>query len=151
MKARITFSALVLVALAAVFAGTSLGVISSSQVVRGSTGPFTLQDKSQKLKIQSKEALDVDIRHVTFGAGDTTGWHGHAGPSLVLVKAGSLTVTETDGKACAVNTYAAGAAFVHPEDAHNFVAGGDGTEIYILYLLPEGGSPAPIAMPAACS
>lgn len=150
MKAKLTLAALSVVALAAVFAGTSLGVISSTQVVRGSTGAFTLQDKSQKLKIQSKETLDVDIRHVTFGAGDTTGWHGHAGPSLVLVKAGSLTVSESNGRACAENTYSAGTAFVHPEDAHNFVAGGDGAEIYILYLLPEGGSPAPIAMPAAC-
>lgn len=150
MKAKFVLGGLSVIALAAVFAGTSFGVISSSQVVRASTGPFTLQDKSQKLKIQSKEPLDVDIRRVTLEAGDTTGWHGHAGPSLVLVKAGSLTVSQADGNECRVATYGAGSAFTHPEDAHNFVAGGAGAEIYILYLLPAGGSPAPIGMPAAC-
>lgn len=152
MKGRILFGVGVVAILAAALATSSLGVISSSPVVRGSSGAFDLHDTSQKLKLYSKESLDVDIRFVTLGAGDTTGWHGHHGPSLVVVKSGSLTVSQPDGLGCSVTTYEAGAAFVHPEGPHTFVSGG-GAEIYIVYLLPTGASPSPIAVsaPDGCS
>ena len=152
MKSKLTIGILSIVALAAVFASTSFG-LSSTLVGRGTIGAFSLQDKSQKLKLQSKDPLTVDIRHVIFNAGESTSWHGHAGPSLVIVNTGSLSVYEADGKACSVNTYGPGAAFVHQEDAHNFVAGGDGADIDIVYLLPEGGSPAPSSAdaPGVCS
>ena len=143
MKQRILFGLVVVGVVAGVLATASLGVISSSPVVRGSIGAFELHDKSQKLKLQSREPLDVDVRFVTLGANDTTGWHGHNGPSLVIVKSGSLTVSQPDGNECSVTTYSTGATFVHPEGAHNFVSP-SGAEIYIVYLLPQGTSPAPI-------
>jgi quercetin dioxygenase-like cupin family protein len=139
-------------ALSAVFVSASFG-LTSSQTVRARIGAFTLMDKSQKLKIQSKDTLDIDVRQVMLSANETINWHTHAGPSLVLVKTGSVTMSTADGKTCGVDTYSAGSAFVHPEDAHRFVAGGDGAEIYIVYLLPEDGSPAPtfVGAPAACA
>lgn len=151
MKRKITVAVLGIAALSAVFAAASLG-LTSTQTVRARTGPFTLTDKNQKLKIQSKDTLDVDVRHVTLNANETINWHTHAGPSLVLVKAGSLTMTETDGKTCRAGTFSAGEAFVHKEDVHQFVAGGDGAELYIVYLLPEGASPAAtfVGTPAGC-
>ena len=151
MKERILFGLVVVGVVAGVLATASLGVISSSPVVRGSIGAFELHDKSQKLKLQSREPLDVDVRFVTLGANDTTGWHGHNGPSLVIVKSGSLTVSQPDGNECSVTTYSTGATFVHPEGAHNFVSA-SGAEIYIVYLLLRSiSAPIPDSAPDACA
>jgi len=56
-------------------------------------------------------------------------------------------VYEAGDRTCSVETYGANDAFVHVEDAHNFVAGSEEAEFYIAYLLPEGASRAPIDVP----
>lgn len=143
-----------LAALAAVALATPPSGLVGTPIARGVAGEFTIHDKSQKLKIQVKESMDVALVKATLTPNGFTGWHGHAAPSLVVVKAGSVTVYELEGDRCVVSTQGAGTAFVHSEDAHNFVAGPDGAEIYITYFLPAGASPAPIDVspaPAACS
>ena len=155
MKGRIILGLVVPVGVAAIFASSSLGVVSSSLVVRSNAAPLDLHDKSQKLKLQAKEPVHIDIRHVTADAGDVIGggWHGHAGPSFVVIGRGSLTVTEPGGQECSVTTYTSGAVFLHSEDAHRFVAGGDGVDLYIVYLMPEAALPTAITLPepAVCS
>ena len=147
MKGRIILALVAPVVLAAAFATSSFG-LSSSEVVRSNATEFDLRDRSEKLRFRAKEPIHVDIRYVTLDANEPIGWHGHAGPSLLIVKTGSLAVTEPRGKACNETGYEAGAAFVHSEDVHSFRAGAEGAAFYIVYLLPDGGSPAPIAMPA---
>jgi quercetin dioxygenase-like cupin family protein len=124
-----------------------------TMLARGSAGEFDLHDKSQKLKLQAKESMDVAIVRATLTPGGYTGWHGHAAPSLVVLRSGALTVLEPTSDGCVSESYSAGATFVHSEDAHNFVAGPEGAEFYIVYFLPQGGSPAPIDVtpaPAGC-
>ena len=152
MKVRIILALVAPVVLAAAFTTSSFG-LSSSQVVRSNATELDLRDRSQKLKLRAKEPIHVDIRLVTLAGSEPIDWHGHAGPSVLIVKTGSLTVSEPAGKACSVTTYGPGEAFVHSEDVHSFHAGADGAEFYIVYLLPDGASPAPIGMPApeACS
>ena len=147
---RIILALAVPAVVAAAFASSSLGVVTSSLVVRGNATSFDLHDKSQKLKLQAKEPIHVDIRRVTADAGDVIGggWHGHLGPSLVVIAAGSLEVTEPDGHECRQTTYAAGSSFVHSEDAHRFVAGSGGVDLHIVYLMPENTLPGAIALPA---
>jgi hypothetical protein len=155
MKSRIGVALSMLVALAAVAVGTAVATPPSGLVgtplARGAAGAFDLHDTSQKLKLQAKEPLDVSFVKATLAANGQTGWHGHAAPSLLVVSAGSLIVYEANDGQCVTTTYAAGSAFVHSEDAHNFVAGASGAEFYIAYLLPAGASPAPIDVtPAPC-
>jgi hypothetical protein len=99
--------------------------------------------------------------------GGHTGWHRHAGPSLVVVKAGQIAMyapasrrgddddddgDRPRGASCEVSVHNAGTTFVHPESAHNFVNTGkaaDGvtpveTEFYIVYFVPADASPAAI-------
>ncbi len=116
--------------------------------MRSNATEFDLRDRSERLKLRAKEPIHVDIRYVVLDANELIDWHGHAGPSLLIVKTGSLTVTEPDRRSCDVEMYDAGEAFVHSEDVHSFRAGGSGAEFYIVYLLPDGASPAPIPMPA---
>ena len=151
MKGRIVVALGSLGALALVAVGVAVATPSSGLVgtplTRGASGAFELHDKSQKLKLQAKEPLDIAFVKATLAANGFTGWHGHAAPSLVVVSAGSLTAYEPGESGCIVKTYAAGSGFVHSEDAHNFVAGPDGAEFYIAYLLPAGASPASINVP----
>jgi hypothetical protein len=171
MNGRIFFGVAALAVLGALVASAALATpptgLMASLLARGSAGEFTIHDKSQKLKLQTKGPLDVAIVRATLrpraenppnAAGvrplSETGWHGHAAPSLLVVQAGSLTVSEVRRGECVVATYGAGQAFVHTEDPHNGVAGPEGAEFYIVYLLPEGASPAAIDVtpaPAACS
>jgi hypothetical protein len=176
MKGRVSLALAALAVLGAAFATSSFG-LTSSLVVRSNATELDLHDKSQHLKLQAKRPIHVDIRFVTLAANEVIDWHGHAGPSLLVVKTGELTVLEPkrkgeigrltareleatpglavsapDRTACRIETYGPGEAFVHGEDAHSFRAGGEGAEFYIVYLLPEGALPAPIPMaaPAGC-
>jgi hypothetical protein len=166
MKARIVVMLAVTGALAVTVVTAALatpqdppGSVTSALVARGTTGAFELRDKSEKLKLQAKGALTVDIRNVTLIPNGSTGWHGHTGPSLVVMSSGSLTMLRpgdrgNDDSGCLVTTHAAGDVFVHPEGAHDFRAGSGGATFAIVYLLPEAASPAPIDVtpaPGACS
>lgn len=152
MKGRVVLAVATIAVLTAAFAATSFGFTSAALVRSNATG-IDLHDKSQKLKLQAKDPIHVDIRQVTMSAGEIIGWHGHAGPSLLVVKTGSLTVTQAADTGCDVQTYEQGAAFVHGEDPHSFRAGSSGAELYIVYLLPQDALPAPTAavQPASCS
>ena len=45
-----------------------------------------------KVKISAKGATDVHILENIIAPGGTFGWHSHPGPSLVIVKSGTLSV-----------------------------------------------------------
>lgn len=68
-----------------------------------------------------------------FVDGQSTGWHTHPGPNLVLVVSGSLTLTDQH---CSVTTYGPGQGFATGLDVHEAVASG-ATDFYSLYFLPE--------------
>ena len=45
-----------------------------------------------QIRISAKGATDVHVLENVFAPGATFGWHSHPGPSLVIVKSGTLTV-----------------------------------------------------------
>ena len=54
---------------------------------------------------------DVYIVQNTFPAGAHTGWHTHPGPSLVTVKAGTITAYEANALNCTPKIYRTGDSF----------------------------------------
>ena len=83
---------------------------------------------------------DLFVVRASLAAGGTTDWHGHTGPSIVIVTSGSIAVTQaTPGGGCDVATYNAGQAFFHTERAHTFRATAP-AEFLVAYFVP-GGSP----------
>jgi hypothetical protein len=105
---------------------------------------------------RAPEGIDVFVQHVRLTAGTDTGWHTHPGPALVTVVAGALTYD--DG--CTRVTYGPagpgqpGTGFVDSGfgHVHHAIAGPQGAEFYVTYLLPHG-SPThviPAEPPAAC-
>jgi quercetin dioxygenase-like cupin family protein len=80
--------------------------------------------------------IDVFLQHVRLAAGAPTAWHTHPGPAVVTVASGSLTYED----ACLRRAYPAGTGFVDEGfgHVHRAVAGPDGADFYVTYLLPHG-------------
>ena len=74
------------------------------------------------------------LQHVRFAPGQSTGWHSHPGPNIVLVVGGSLTLTDEH---CSVTTYGDGQGFATGLNTHRAVAGASGADFYSLNFLPR--------------
>ena len=131
-----TAALLVCGALAPGVAGVALATppsgLTSELLARGAAGQFRIHDESMGLKMEARRDTDVAVVKATLALGGTTGWHGHPGPSIVIVKTGTLTMREgghghhhghSHGgwRRCSEQEFAAGTAFVHPEHEHEFV------------------------------
>jgi quercetin dioxygenase-like cupin family protein len=73
------------------------------------------------------------LQHMRFVAQQSTGWHEHPGPNIVMVVTGMVTLTDQN---CNVTTYGPGQAFATGLDVHEAVAGPDGADFYAYYFLP---------------
>ena len=74
-------------------------------------------------------------------------WHGHPGPSVVVVTSGTIEVDERapNGR-CESVAYAAGSAFFHTESAHRFTnPNATASTFVVTYFAPAGG----LVLPAA--
>jgi len=60
---------------------------------------------SDRIKLQTKEPVDVRVQTVTFDAHGFSGWHHHPGIVIVAVKSGAVTVLDAD---CNASTYGPG-------------------------------------------
>lgn len=91
---------------------------------------------------------DLFVVRASLAAGGSTAWHGHTGPSIVVVTDGSIEVSEaTPSGGCAVTTYHKGDAFFHTERAHTFDNRTATTaEILVAYFVPSG---SPVTHPPA--
>jgi hypothetical protein len=86
------------------------------------------------------DGADVFVQHVRLSANGATGWHTHPGPAIVTVVRGSLTYEDAMANDCRRIVYAAGQGFVDRGfgHVHRAVAGDDGVDFYVTYLLPPG-------------
>ena len=95
-----------------------------------------------KVDISAKGATDVHIVENVIAAGGTFGWHSHPGPSLVIVKSGTLSVYH--GPDCIAAEYGPGSplgsTFVDEGgDLHvvrNNTTGVD--DVYVVSFVPAG-------------
>jgi quercetin dioxygenase-like cupin family protein len=83
--------------------------------------------------INQAHGTNAVLQHLHFAAGQSTLWHTHPGPNIVLVVGGSLTLTDNH---CDVTTYGDGQGFATGLDVHLAVAGAEGADFYSLYFLP---------------
>ena len=140
---------LLFAAVAAPLAGVAIATppsgLTSTLLARGAAGKFKIHDESLDLRIRARQDTDVAIVQATLAAGGSTGWHGHPGQSIVIVKSGTLTMIEPRGHhrhGCSEQEFTAGQAFAHPEDAHNFENRTGGvTEFVVVYMVPAGAAP----------
>jgi hypothetical protein len=132
------------------------GALKSELLARGAAGEFRIHDESMGLRMEARQKTDVAVVRATLEPGGSTGWHGHPGPSMVVVKTGALTMREATHRErgqqhgigrggrrrCSEETFPAGSSFVHPEHEHEFVNKTDVVaEFYVIYLVPAGAAP----------
>lgn len=166
MKNRTALTVIALASLATLAAGVALATppmgLTSELLARGAGGELRIHDKSMGLRLDAKRATDIAVVRATLAPGGSTGWHGHPGPSIVVVKTGIVTMHEPRGHRhdddahgsrhagrCSVHAFGPGKAFVHPEDVHNFVNDtAEPAEFYVVYLVPAGAAPLLNDVPA---
>ncbi len=86
---------------------------------------------------------DVAMAQITVEPGGSSGWHGHPGGAIIVVKTGTLTVYRSIGSKCQATTYSAGQAFIErPGEVDDVV--NTGTVPYVLFVtfprVPQGDS-----------
>ena len=77
----------------------------------------------------------------TIAPGGHTGWHTHAGPSLITVQAGTATAYEGDDPTCTPRVYAAGSGFIDQGDGHAHILRNEGDVELVtvaVQILPAG-------------
>lgn len=101
------------------------------------------------------DGTDAFIQHVRLGPNLTTGWHTHPGPAIVSVVKGSVTYEDAEANRCIDTTYAAGEGFIDRGfgHVHRAIAGANGVDFYVVYLLPPGSVThvIPTSAPPECS
>jgi quercetin dioxygenase-like cupin family protein len=122
--------------------------VKSELLARGAVGEFAIRDQDAGLLLTAEKPTDLALVKATLVAGGKTGWHTHAGDSIVVVTKGSVTMREPGDGSCMEHGYTVGQAFAHPRSNHDVVAGPEGAEFFVAYFLPAGAAPAPVPQPA---
>lgn len=73
------------------------------------------------------------LQHLVFTPNQSTLWHTHPGPNIVLLVGGTMTLTDEH---CNVTAYHDGQGFATGLNNHLAVAGPEGADFYTFYFLP---------------
>ena len=117
--------------------------------------PELIQVKFKEVGSGFGDGDDVkQIRIAKFVAapGGSFGWHQHGGPLWVIVSSGTLSYI--DGTNCQLTLYPAGSVLFDSGNKTHSARneGNEPIELYIVYMLPEGGLPRiDVPDPGVCS
>ena len=87
--------------------------------------------------INQAHGTNAVLQHLHFAPGQSTGWHTHPGPNIVVIVTGSFTLRDEH---CIETQYGPGQGFATGLDVHEAVAGPEGADFYSLYFLPADAS-----------
>lgn len=130
----------------AAFAGLTLATpgvgVTSTSIAAGDLGPVDLNTKTGdwKLALRTKGDSDVSVVENRVTPGGTFGWHNHLGPSIVVVKSGTLTFYTADDPTCTGQVYNAGQALLDPGNRIH-VGRNEGTVdvvVITIRIIPDG-------------
>lgn len=96
------------------------------------------------------DGSQVYVQHAAIAPGGSTGWHTHAGPVIVTIVRGALTLYDGDDRTCTGETFAAGSGFADEGFGHVHIARNEGStpaEFYATYILPPGSGDAGVKTP----
>lgn len=160
MKSRWTWALLVVVGAVAVYAGAvfatpSTGGQTTSTVAKSTFDPLNLSGYQLSKtpgplgtsrvsiwlsSIKTIGQSDLYVIDNKFQPGASTGWHSHAGPSIIFVVAGSVTNYMSDDPSCTPHVYNAGQGFVDPGGQDEHILRNEGTvpaETVAVQFLPK--------------
>lgn len=93
-----------------------------------------------KVDIDSKGASDITVTEHRLQPGGWFGWHSHPGPSIVVVKSGTLSFYYGDDETCTALIRPTGTAFVDPGGAVHTARNEGTTEVvlWVTSMAPSG-------------
>lgn len=164
MKARWTLVAVFGVGAVALSSGTVFatqpfppGGVTTTILAKSTVNPLNIKAKSE-LKINATTEPESESEQVwraalkTHGVSDfyvvdnklakgaDTGWHSHAGPSLIFVVAGTVTNYESTGQSCTKHVYTQGSNFVDAGGLDEHILRNEGdlqAETIAVQMLPQ--------------
>lgn len=84
--------------------------------------------------INQAHGTNTVLQHLRFTPGQSTGWHTHPGPNIVMIVKGSFTVIDEH---CIETHYGPGQGFATGLNVHEAIAGPEGADFYSLFFLPS--------------
>lgn len=146
-------SALALAVLVAPAAATPGSGFAPGPIVVGDFNPFlTISHKDSRwpdwdLLFRTKDRTDLGVDVLTVQPGGYSGWHSHAGPIYVTVKAGSVTWYR--GSDCAAQTFYVGDTYIEQAHTVHFVRN-EGSDVATLVAVAPRphGAPGRLDAPA---
>ncbi|GAA6525005.1 cupin domain-containing protein [Intrasporangium sp. DVR] len=106
---------------AVIAAGAMLALALPASATPGSGVSGTVVARGtavEKVKTRGNAPYDVVVQNLTIAPGGHTGWHTHPGIAVAVVKAGTLTIYESDDESCTGHDYTAGEVYVDPGYGH---------------------------------
>jgi quercetin dioxygenase-like cupin family protein len=88
--------------------------VTSTTLATGTLDPVNVNFNSGdfKVKLQMKDETSVQVVQNVVAPGGTFGWHSHPGPSLIVVKSGTMTFYHGDDPTCSPDVRHAGDALI---------------------------------------
>jgi quercetin dioxygenase-like cupin family protein len=95
---------------------TPAQLVTSTTLATGSLDPvnFVVKSDDWVTQLRTKGQTSMTVTENRVAAGGTFGWHSHPGPSLVIVKAGSVTFYLGDDPTCTGVVHSTGDAYIDP-------------------------------------
>jgi len=109
----------------------------------GTLAPTDLKVKSGEWELELKTEggpSELGVSELRIVPGGHAGWHSHPGPSLVIVKSGTLTFYRGDDPTCTGRVQPAGSAFVDPGGVVHIARNEGSVDLVLLTtrLIPSG-------------
>ncbi|MEA2619489.1 MAG: hypothetical protein QOC97_262 [Chloroflexota bacterium] len=129
--------------------------VTSTTIATGHLPPMNLLVKNGDwlTQLRTKEDSTLTVIENDVAPGGSFGWHSHPGPSLIIVKSGTLTFYDSSDPTCSPIVHSAGEAFVDAgTDVHIGFNRGTTTAVVIVTRLLPVGAPSRIdeSAPAQC-
>jgi quercetin dioxygenase-like cupin family protein len=149
-KLALTVALLGVTAIGGVVLATDASGVSSTSIASGRLDAVNLNVKTgnwmTQLRTKGESTLAVVENRVAVGG--SFGWHSHPGPSLIIVKSGTITFYRANDPTCTGVEYKTGDALVDPgNEVH--VGRNEGSQevvVIVTRLIPVG-APARIDEP----
>jgi quercetin dioxygenase-like cupin family protein len=110
----LTAALVAVVALGGVAVATPASGLTSTTIASGTLDPvnFLVKNGDWMAHLRTKGESTLTVVENRVAPGGSFGWHSHPGPSLVIVKAGTLTFYEASDPNCTPSVHSAGDAYV---------------------------------------
>jgi quercetin dioxygenase-like cupin family protein len=121
---------------------TDASGVTSTTIATGNLDDvsFVVKNGRWMTQLRTKGQTDVAVVENRVAPGGSFGWHSHPGPSIILVKQGTITFYRADDPTCTPQVYRQGDAFIDQgTDVH--IGINNGTEelvVIVTRLLPDG-------------